>query len=103
MIERVTGQGYEEFMMNILKCVGINQMKIGRTQKKELSPEEVRGHSIFFPSLKHKGKQLTRTTTTTFADCSVYFLYSKVPKVINQRAKAAESNKKLKLLSVTTE
>lgn len=42
VIERRTGQAYEEFMMSILKCVGIRQMKIGRTRKKDLFAEEVR-------------------------------------------------------------
>jgi len=42
VIERKTGQAYEEFMTGLLKSVGINQMKIGRTRKKDLGDEEVR-------------------------------------------------------------
>lgn len=42
MIERKTGQAYKEFMTGLLESVGINQMKIGRTQKKDLGDEEVR-------------------------------------------------------------
>ncbi|XP_078373081.1 uncharacterized protein LOC144656716 isoform X2 [Oculina patagonica] len=41
VIERTTGQGYEEFMTSLFKCVGITQMKIGRTRKKDLGDEEV--------------------------------------------------------------
>ena len=41
VIERTTGQAYEEFMTSLLKSVGINQMKIGRTRKKDLGFEEV--------------------------------------------------------------
>ena len=41
VIERVTGQGYEEFMTTLLEAVEIKQMKIGRTRKNELSDEEV--------------------------------------------------------------
>lgn len=41
MIERKTEQGYEEFMKSVLRYAGIEQMRIGRTRKKELSPEEV--------------------------------------------------------------
>ena len=42
VIERKTGQDYEEFMTGLLKSLGINQMKIGRTLKKDLGNEEVR-------------------------------------------------------------
>ena len=42
VIERVTGQGYEEFMVSILKSVEVSQMKIGRTRKKDLDANEVR-------------------------------------------------------------
>lgn len=42
VIERKTGQAYKEFMTGLLESVGINQMKIGRTQKKDLGDEEVR-------------------------------------------------------------
>lgn len=41
VIERVTGQGYEEFMTTLLEAVEIKQMKIGRTRKNELNDEEV--------------------------------------------------------------
>ncbi|CAH3121427.1 unnamed protein product [Pocillopora meandrina] len=41
VIERVTDQGYEEFMATLLEAVEIKQMKIGRTRKNELSDEEV--------------------------------------------------------------
>ena len=53
VIERITGQGYEEFMLRILKRVGINQMKIGRTRKKDLDAEEVR-FTLPYPPQKNK-------------------------------------------------
>lgn len=46
VIERTTGQAYEEFMTSLLKSVGINQMKIGRTRKKDLGVEEVRADVV---------------------------------------------------------
>ena len=54
VIERITGQGYEEFMLRILKRVGINQMKIGRTRKKDLDAEEVRFTLPYPPPPKKK-------------------------------------------------
>ena len=42
VIERVTGQAYEEFMVRILKSVEVSHMKIGRTRKKDLDTNEVR-------------------------------------------------------------
>ncbi|XP_068699047.1 uncharacterized protein [Montipora foliosa] len=41
VIERSTGQSYEEFMLGILKSVAIEKMKIGRTRKKDLCSGEV--------------------------------------------------------------
>ena len=41
VIERATGQAYEEFMVSILKSVEVSQMKIGRTRKKDLDANEV--------------------------------------------------------------
>ena len=54
VIERKTGQAYEEFMTGLLKSVGINQMKIGRTQKKDLDNEEVRADVLL--SYSPRGK-----------------------------------------------
>lgn len=52
VIERKTGRAYEEFMIDLLKSVGINQMKIGRTRKKDLGDEEVRVDVLrSYPSL----------------------------------------------------
>ena len=51
VIERVTGQGYEEFMTTLLEAVEIKQMKIGRTRKNELSDEEV---DLSYPFHFHK-------------------------------------------------
>lgn len=41
VIERATGQRYEEFMTTLLNVMGMKQMKIGRTRKNELSDKEV--------------------------------------------------------------
>ena len=64
MIERITGQGYEEFMMSLLKNVEISDMKIGRTQKRDLDANEVihayecQELFLLFPSKSRK--QFTR-------------------------------------------
>ena len=42
VIVRKSGRAYEEFMTGLVKSLGINQMKIGRTRKKDLGDEEVR-------------------------------------------------------------
>ena len=55
MIERKTGQDYEEFMTGLLKSVGINQMKIGRTRKKDLGDEEVRADVLWSYSPRGEG------------------------------------------------
>jgi len=57
VIERITGQAYEEFMLRFLKRVGINQMKIGRTRKKDLDAEEVRVTLPYPPPPKKKKKK----------------------------------------------
>ena len=41
VIARVSGQSYEAFMLNLLKTVEIERMRIGRTRKEELQPDEV--------------------------------------------------------------
>ena len=55
VIERKTGQDYEEFMTGLLKSVGINQMKIGRTRKKDLGNEEVRADVLWSYSPRGEG------------------------------------------------
>lgn len=41
VIEKTTRQSYEEFMLDVLKNVEIQNMKIGRTRKRDLTSEEV--------------------------------------------------------------
>lgn len=46
VIERKTGQAYEEYMTGLLKSMRINQMKIGRTRKNDLGDKEVRADAL---------------------------------------------------------
>lgn len=47
VIEKTTGQRYEEFMLDVMKNVEVQKMKIGRTRKRDLTSGEVRVLLVF--------------------------------------------------------